>query len=701
MLIQLYLLLLLQIFSCVSIETKSKLNFDEFFNYTTFPLLKFSSTGRHLLIQTKRPSWNTNSYENTLWLYDIQNQTKKFITTNLRTSVQPQWSPSGNYIVFLSKNHSSINKRQSEEYIYLYSLGSDTVLPIQIGKETPLALTWSNNDSSIYLAVKSIDKENDLWKDVIQYRENVIRKTSIIYRIDFNSNNRSLPVEKSLIRNVSFLINQLLYTSFGEKLIFSSASAVRENLDDFELYFIDLRNISGLSKLTNNEIIESALQLSIDGQHLFFLSLHRSSNKKLFNDTQNRLYSINLANGIITRFGEHFGGSINGYTIESDAGVYILGQLGTEMQIYSQQLSKKDLIHHNGWNGTYESIVSSYNQRSIAFVYSSLEKPMEVYFVDNISQLISAKAITNENYLFTQRNLPKTKVYNWRNEDDHRIIEGLLHYPPEKFQSKNLPLLVLIHGGPYAASLNRLNLAWNNWAPLAVSEGWLVFEPNYRGSTGYGDQFLSEIRAKPLSRPGKDILCGVDQLIKDGIVDPYKLAVGGFSYGGFLTNWLITQTKRFNVALSAAGAVDFTSTWGMMDIPALISYLYGGFPWEVPHIYQNEAPIYHLDKVRTPTHIVTGENDVRVPTSQSYILERGLRYLDIPVKLITFPKEGHSLSINPWHGKIKVREELKWLQQYGNQSLNRDKSNNSERQNFSYALQLYMFFFSSVIIKNI
>ncbi|CAF4343032.1 unnamed protein product, partial [Adineta steineri] len=174
MLIQLYLLLLLQILSCFSIETKSKLSFDEFFNYTTFPLLKFSSTGRHLLIQTKRPSWNINSYENTLWLYDIQNQTKKFITTNLRTSIQPQWSPSGNYIVFLPKNHSSINKQQSEEYIYLYSLHADTVLPIQIGKETPLALTWSNNDSSIYLAVKPIDEENDLWKDVIQYRENVI-----------------------------------------------------------------------------------------------------------------------------------------------------------------------------------------------------------------------------------------------------------------------------------------------------------------------------------------------------------------------------------------------------------------------------------------------------------------------------------------------------------------------------------------------
>ncbi|CAF4302819.1 unnamed protein product, partial [Rotaria sp. Silwood2] len=121
------------------------------------------------------------------------------------------------------------------------------------------------------------------------------------------------------------------------------------------------------------------------------------------------------------------------------------------------------------------------------------------------------------------------------------------------FESKNLSLLVLIHGGPYLASLNRLELVWYNWASLAASEGWLVLEPNYRGSTGYGDQFLNEIRYGLLSRPGKDILYGVDRLIKDGIVDPHRLAVGGYSYGGFLTNWLITQTRRFNAALSGAG----------------------------------------------------------------------------------------------------------------------------------------------------
>ncbi|CAF2915070.1 unnamed protein product, partial [Rotaria sp. Silwood2] len=280
---------------------------------------------------------------------------------------------------------------------------------------------------------------------------------------------------------------------------------------------------------------------------------------------------------------------------------------------------------------------------------------MEVYFINNINQLKSAQAITKENDLFTRRNLPQTKLYNWRNEDDHRVIEGILHYPPNMFESKNLSLLVLIHGGPYLASLNRLELVWYNWASLAASE---------------------------------DILCAVDRLIKDGIVDPHRLAVGGYSYGGFLTNWLITQTRRFNAAMSGAGVVDYASAWGMMDIPILLSYLAGGFPWEAPNIYQNEAPIYQLDRIHTPTHIITGENDNRVPTSQSYILERGLHYLGIPVKLISFPKEGHSMPGNPWYGKVKVPEELKWLLKYGNQSLNNNElSSNSERPKFAYTLQ--------------
>ena len=224
---------------------------------------------------------------------------------------------------------------------------------------------------------------------------------------------------------------------------------------------------------------------------------------------------------------------------------------------------------------------------------------------------------------------------------------------------------MLIHGGPTEASLNWFMGGWYFWAPLAATEGWLVFQPNYRGSIGYGDEFTNALRYQPVSIPQKDILDGVDQLIADGIADRTKLAIGGYSYGGILTNWIITQTTRFNAALSGAGSVEQASFWGTTDIPIYIADLVGSVPWTMPKLYQNQSAIYYVDRVRTPTHIVAGTADVRVPFSQSLMLARSLNYLGIPVKLQLLPNEGHTLPIDPWHGKAKVQEEIEWLKLYG------------------------------------
>ena len=118
-----------------------------------------------------------------------------------------------------------------------------------------------------------------------------------------------------------------------------------------------------------------------------------------------------------------------------------------------------DIIEYFGWNGTYE-LISMSNLDSIAFVHSSTEKPMEIYLIDDIKQLCSARAITQDNQWYTQRDLPQAKSYRWKNEDDQRVIEGILHYPPGQFDGRNLPLLVLIHGGPYSASVNRFSPDW-------------------------------------------------------------------------------------------------------------------------------------------------------------------------------------------------------------------------------------------------
>ena len=238
-------------------------------------------------------------------------------------------------------------------------------------------------------------------------------------------------------------------------------------------------------------------------------------------------------------------------------------------------------------------------------------------------------------------------------------------YPPGKFEARNLPMFVFIHGGPNEGWGNSFEADWYVWDRLAATQGWLVFEPNYRGSVGYGDDFLMRMVPEIVSRPGKDILEGVDALVKDGIADPDHLAVGGYSYGGYMTNWLITQTTRFKAAVTGAGAVENVANWGNDDLTIDDANNLGGRPWEAHARYDSEAAIFQIDKVRTPTHMVAGADDVRVAVLENYLLDHALRSLKIPSTLLIFPGEGHELDQDPWHGKIKVREELKWLKKYG------------------------------------
>ena len=670
---------------------KPKLTLDEFFNYVDILAVEVSPDGNSVVINTERADWDQSIFRRDLWLY--RDDEKSLIQlTQAGDNTKPQWSPDGRWIAFVSERKSTKEDDPKEETVaqlFLIPVGGGEAFPVTQGDEEVHSFSWSPDSRSLYFATRTPwtksqkDAYKKDWKDVVQYR--AAERGDMIFRIDVadaiarraaegtkpeqdsEEESDATPGAAALART-PWRVYELDVSQDGRKLAFASESVSEreEKIGEFEIYTVELANATVdrvPRQITHNEAQEQDLRWAEDSKHIFFEVQYGSVEGK-YKDRQTRLYWVDAETGEIQRWAADFKGAVGQYSITPDGGVVAAGQLGTETQTYFQSKVSEPFSKLAGVPGTYALVASAQHSQRIAFVHSAIEEPAEVYLADSSDALKSARPITSFNKLFTQRDLPKAKPYHWTS-DDGTAIEGMLMYPPGKFEAKHLPMLVFPHGGPYDADGNHFEADWYVWDRLAATEGWLVFEPNYRGSTGYGDKFLAGIVPEIVSRPGKDILAGVDALVKDGIADPDHLTVGGYSYGGYMTNWLITQTTRFKAAVTGAGAVENVADWGNDDTSFDDIYFLGGFPWEVPQRYQNEAAIFQMNKVRTPTHIVAGAEDIRVAVAEAYVLDHALHALDVPSTLLIFPGEGHELDKNPWHGKIKVREELKWLDKYG------------------------------------
>ena len=258
--------------------------------------------------------------------------------------------------------------------------------------------------------------------------------------------------------------------------------------------------------------------------------------------------------------------------------------------------------------------------------------------------------------------LPKLSIFKW-NGPDGTPVEGILELPPNHTPGKPLPLVVAIHGGPTTAAYYKLQY-WIYGRTLLPAKGYALLTPNYRGSTGYGDKFVTDLIGHENDRDVGDILAGVDALVKAGIADPDRLAVSGWSNGGYLANCLITRTTRFKAAISGAGIVDALMEFGSNDEPAYTIVFKQGFPWTSAARYQKASPSYQLNKVRTPTLIHVGGKDERCPPAHSRMLYRVLKeYLHVPTELLVYPGEPHGL-MKYRNRRAKMEWDLAWLERY-------------------------------------
>jgi len=287
--------------------------------------------------------------------------------------------------------------------------------------------------------------------------------------------------------------------------------------------------------------------------------------------------------------------------------------------------------------------------------------PAEVHSSD--ASFASPRKLTEQNAQLAGIALGESEVVSWKSPDG-QAVEGVLLKPVGYRQGQRYPLLVDIHGGPTGAHNAGFKANWGSPGQFWAGQGWAVLYPNPRGSTGYGEKFMRGNLPDWGGGDYRDIMAGVDAMVARGIADGDKLAVTGWSYGGYMTSWVVTQTSRFKAAMEGAGLTDLVSMYGTTDIPGYIASFFHGTPAkETLELYRQRSAITFVDNVTTPLLILHGGNDQRVPIGQPMEYFRALKDRGKIVELVFYPREGHGLS-EYYHQMDKVRREFEWISRY-------------------------------------
>jgi dipeptidyl aminopeptidase/acylaminoacyl peptidase len=294
---------------------------------------------------------------------------------------------------------------------------------------------------------------------------------------------------------------------------------------------------------------------------------------------------------------------------------------------------------------------------ALALVGSEEGRPEELYVVERAGA--PPRRLTAFGDAIAGLSLGRSERISWRTEDGF-APDGVLTFPPEFDPKRKYPLVLYVHGGPTAASTS----AFSDLAQLMAARGWLVLQPNYRGSDNLGDRHLRGIVAGAGSGPGRDLLAGVEAVKARGYVDASRLAVSGWSYGGFMTGWMIGRYPAlWRAAVAGAAALDLFDMYALSDLNVMPRHFITGSPWTGgrEESFRTESPLRFASSVRTPTLILSSVGDSRVTATQSYKLFRALEDNGVETKFVAYPTEGH-WPAGPVRRRDIYRRWLDWIE---------------------------------------
>ena len=292
---------------------------------------------------------------------------------------------------------------------------------------------------------------------------------------------------------------------------------------------------------------------------------------------------------------------------------------------------------------------------TLGFIQQSFDKPPEVW----AGKSGEWKQITHRNEGLRPA-WGKSVSLHWTT--DIGKVQGWLTYPSDFDPAKKYPLIVRVHGGPSWAVTPAWPTRWE-YAMALPSQGYFVFQPNPRGSYGQGEKFTAANVKDFGYGDFRDIMAGVDEAIKSAPIDPQRIGLTGWSYGGYMTMWGVTQTNRFRAAVAGAGLSDWLSYYGENKIDQWMPPFFGANVYDDPAVYAKSSPITFIKNVKTPTLVVVGDSDGECPPPQSYEFWHALRTLGVPTQLVIYPHEGHEFA-DPAHSRDVMERAVAWFNQY-------------------------------------
>ncbi len=600
----------------------------------------FSPDGTKIVAVERRVDVTGDKRHSTLVVTDVATKVHRPLTFDRDGVDAPAWSPSGDAIAFIA------NDTKKHGQVYVLPLAGGDARQITSTADGVQQFAWRPSGDSIAYVTSdpdprkaAIEKHHDAF-DLANddYLERSYSPPSHLWLVARTGGSARRLTSGSWSAATSYPpsppASPLSWSPDGASLLFTRVPNTRDG-DAYASTIVRLDVASRkLTPLTGHSRFEGFATYSPGGDKIAYL-YSRDGDP----NSESEVYVTNPSGGAGIDVSRTLDRAIYRAQWFPDGKSLLVGAHdGTRTALWRLRLDGTfDRIDTANVNPTWSFWIDATIARddAVAFPGSYSERPTELYATT--AQGEGPARLTDLNTAVASRELGRVEDVTWENDGFRE--DGTLVYPPHYVSGKRYPLVLDVHGGPQAAS----GRSFDFWAQTLAAHGWLVFEPNYRGSDNSGNAYERAIYMDAGAGPGRDDMAGVAAVEKLGIVDTSRIAVGGWSYGGYMTSWLMTHYHVWRTAISAAAVNNWVDMYNLGDANDQIAFTFKGSPYVGDNMrdYIAQSPITYAAQTRCPVLVISDVGDVRVPISQSFEMYHALADNHVPVRFVGIPVDGH------------------------------------------------------------